>query len=40
MPTILVTGAQGQLGSEIKGIAALHTEYSFDFVDKEEMPLL
>ncbi|MEZ0450836.1 dTDP-4-dehydrorhamnose reductase [Sphingobacterium thalpophilum] len=36
---ILVTGAYGQLGSEIKDLSVKYPDDSFIFVDREEMPL-
>ena len=33
--TILVAGANGQLGSELKAISANYTNYNFLFVGKE-----
>lgn len=36
---ILVTGAYGQLGSEIKDLSAQYAENTFVLVDREEMPL-
>lgn len=36
---ILVTGAYGQLGSEIKDLSIQYTNDTFVFVDREEMPL-
>ncbi|GHE39115.1 dTDP-4-dehydrorhamnose reductase [Sphingobacterium griseoflavum] len=36
---ILVTGAGGQLGSELKDLAAQYSTDSFVFVDRDEMPL-
>ena len=36
---ILVTGAYGQLGSEINDLSTQCTEDTFVFVDREEMPL-
>lgn len=36
---ILVTGAYGQLGSEIKDLSTKYTDDEFVFVDREEMPL-
>lgn len=36
---ILVTGANGQLGSEIKRIASNSNAYSYTFVDIDEMDL-
>jgi dTDP-4-dehydrorhamnose reductase len=37
--TILVTGANGQLGSEIKAISEHYEEYNFIFVTREELPI-
>ncbi|UEG48485.1 dTDP-4-dehydrorhamnose reductase [Ferruginibacter lapsinanis] len=39
MPTILVTGANGQLGQEMQVIAASYPEYSFLFVTRNELPI-
>ena len=39
MLNILVTGANGQLGSEIKRIASRSNHYNYTFVDVEEMDL-
>jgi dTDP-4-dehydrorhamnose reductase len=39
MLNILVTGAAGQLGSEIKRIASRSNHYNYTFVDVEEMDL-
>jgi len=36
---ILVTGANGQLGSEIKDLSSSYSTDSFVFLDREEMPL-
>ncbi|VTR34935.1 dTDP-4-dehydrorhamnose reductase [Sphingobacterium thalpophilum] len=36
---ILVTGAYGQLGSEIKDLSVQYADEVFVFVDREEMPL-
>lgn len=36
---ILVTGANGQLGSEIKDLSSSYSNDSFVFLDREEMPL-
>ncbi|TJZ59944.1 dTDP-4-dehydrorhamnose reductase [Sphingobacterium olei] len=36
---ILVTGAYGQLGSEIKELSLIYLSDTFVFVDREEMPL-
>jgi len=38
-PTILVTGANGQLGNEIEVIAPEYKNYQFLFVTKEELPI-
>jgi dTDP-4-dehydrorhamnose reductase len=37
--TILVTGSNGQLGSELKTIAEHYDEYNFIFVTREELPI-
>ena len=37
--TILVTGAGGQLGSEIRVLSERYPQFDFVFVDKDEMPL-
>jgi len=37
--TILVTGANGQLGSEIKQVSVLYPSYEFLFTTKEELPI-
>lgn len=39
LPTILVTGANGQLGSELKFISPQYPQYKFTFVTREELPL-
>lgn len=39
MQKILVTGANGQLGSEIQAIASHYSQFEFVFVDREKMPL-
>ena len=39
MSTILVTGAGGQLGSELKVIAEKYPAYNFLFVGRNEMPI-
>src|SRR5688572_13656884 len=39
MPKILITGSQGQLGSELSKISAQFADYDFIFVDREDMPL-
>jgi dTDP-4-dehydrorhamnose reductase len=38
-PTILVTGANGQLGREINVIATHHTGYHFLFAAKDDLPI-
>ena len=37
--TILVTGANGQLGSELKAISEHYEDYNFLFVTREELPI-
>ncbi|MEO5893362.1 MAG: dTDP-4-dehydrorhamnose reductase [Ferruginibacter sp.] len=37
--TILVTGANGQLGQEMKMVSALHTNYNYLFVAKEDLAI-
>lgn len=39
MEKILVTGASGQLGSEIKLLAVNHPQHEWFFVDRQQMPL-
>lgn len=39
MSKILVTGANGQLGSEIRGISFLYPHYEFTFSDRETLDL-
>lgn len=39
MRNILVTGANGQLGSEIRSIGSLYPEFSFTFTDREMLDL-
>jgi dTDP-4-dehydrorhamnose reductase len=39
MQTILVTGANGQLGNEFKALANIYTNYNFLFVGKDEMSI-
>ena len=39
MTTILVTGASGQLGSELKELSARLSGYSFIFTDTPEMDI-
>lgn len=37
--TILITGANGQLGSEMQAISPVYTPFNFLFVTKEELPI-
>ena len=37
--TILVTGANGQLGNEFRVMAAVYPQYKFLFTDKEQLPI-
>ena len=37
--TILVTGSNGQLGSELKELAFIHSEYKFVFFSREYLPV-
>lgn len=39
MPSILITGANGQLGSEIKAISSFYPHYEFTFSDRETLDL-
>jgi len=39
MKKILITGSKGQLGSEIKGLAAAYPEFQFTYTDVEELDL-
>ncbi len=39
LPTILVTGSNGQLGSELKKISTAYSQYKFTFLTREELPL-
>ena len=38
-PTILVTGANGQLGRELQVLAATHPQYHFIFADRTVLPI-
>lgn len=38
-PTILVTGANGQLGSELRALAGSWPQYDFIFTTREELPI-
>ena len=39
MPKVLVTGSNGQLGSEIRELASLYPHYEFTFSDRESLDL-
>jgi len=39
MKNILVTGANGQVGSELKALAAQYPNFNFDFVDIEDLDI-
>jgi dTDP-4-dehydrorhamnose reductase len=39
IPSILVTGAGGQLGNELKAIAASYPDYKFLFVSRQQLPI-
>jgi dTDP-4-dehydrorhamnose reductase len=36
LPTIIVTGSNGQLGHELRQLASVHTQYHFIFLEREE----
>ena len=38
-PRILVTGANGQLGKELKQLQALYPQYEFIFLSREDLPI-
>ena len=38
-PIILVTGANGQLGKELKQISSQHPQFNFIFLSKEDLPI-
>ncbi|MEO5948575.1 MAG: dTDP-4-dehydrorhamnose reductase [Chitinophagaceae bacterium] len=38
-PTILVTGANGQLGNEFKKLSSGYSQYTFTFLTRDEFPL-
>ena len=38
-PRILVTGANGQLGKELKNIAHLFPQFEFNFLSREDLPI-
>lgn len=37
LPKIIVTGAGGQLGSELRSVASLYPEYEFEFVSRRDL---
>ncbi len=39
VPTILITGANGQLGKEVQKVSALYSSYQFLFTSKENLPI-
>lgn len=39
MKKILVTGANGQLGKELRALAPLHPQYEFLFLSREDLPI-
>lgn len=39
MPKVLVTGAKGQVGSEIRELSGSYSNFTFHYVDKEELDL-
>lgn len=39
VPTILVTGANGQLGSELRKLSTTYAQYTFTFLTRDEFPL-
>jgi dTDP-4-dehydrorhamnose reductase len=39
MPTILVTGANGQLGSELRKLSIRHSDWNFTFTDVNELDI-
>lgn len=39
LPKILITGANGQVGSELKKISSAYPQYSFTFLTREDLPL-
>lgn len=39
MKKILVTGSNGQLGKELRDLAASHTEFEFLFLSREDLPI-
>ena len=38
-PKILVTGANGQLGMELRQLAAIYSQFDFLFASREELPI-
>ncbi|HEY6899388.1 MAG TPA: sugar nucleotide-binding protein, partial [Puia sp.] len=39
MPTIIVTGAGGQLGQEIKALSSQFPQFDFVFADRNQLPI-
>jgi len=39
MSNVLVTGANGQLGSELQDLSKMHSEYRFFFTDADELDI-
>ena len=39
MPTVIVTGANGQVGSELRYLSTEHPEFSFVFTDRQELDI-
>ena len=37
--SILVTGANGQLGNELRELSVLYTDYTFTFIGRSELDL-
>ena len=37
--SILVTGSNGQLGSELLKLSELHSDYTFTFISRQELDL-
>ena len=39
IPKIIVTGSNGQLGSELKELAGAYAQYEFHFFSREDFPI-
>ena len=39
LPKILITGANGQLGKELKQVSSQHPQFEFVFLSKEDLPI-